>query len=203
MWNRTSIDFSQHVLTTKIFTEENGEKIRVDEFFKPGTITNWLKFINTKDILTVTWDFGNWVFCRPFIPSNNGEAISTPYWCEKLRNSSTQTAWEFDTETADKEIQEIIDNLEFELDEIRQKNEDDDNDIVVYEEIIDWWKELLTHTENEVEYLYYAYDYDWGRPNSIDSEEIPNWKKWHIWLEVVFDAFEEMCSRLPKEDNTK
>lgn len=190
MWNRTCIDFSQHILTTKIFKTDNWETIRVDEFYKPNTITNWLTFTNTSENLVVSWDFWNWVFCRPFIPSNNGEKISDPYWCEKLRNSSTQTAWEYDSDTSYEEVEKIIKELEENIEDY------DDED---FYEIKDWWEDLLNHTENELEFLYHAYWYDWLRPENIDDEEIPNWKKWHFWLEVVFDAFEEMCSRLPVE----
>lgn len=187
MNKRTQVDFSNHILTTKIFKSENWETIRVDEFYKPNTITNWLKFINTNENLTVTWDFWNWIFSRPFVPSNNWEKISDSYWAEKLRNSSTQTAWEYDSETAEEEIDEIVKELLENKEDYEEEN---------FEELLNWWEELKNYTENEIEYMYYAYDYDWNRPDEIDSECIPNWKKWHFWLKVVFDAFEEICNRL-------
>lgn len=195
MWNRTCIDFSQHILTTKIYKTDNWETIRVDEFYKPNTITHWLKFVNTSNSLAVTGDFGNWLFCRPFIPVNNWEKISSMYWAEKLRNSSTQHAGAYDSETAYKEIEEKIKELEENIEDYVIDNEWQEE----FDEIIDWWRSLLDYTENEIEYQYHAYDCDWMRPASIDHEEIPNWFKWHFWLEVVFDAFEEICKRLPIE----
>jgi len=41
--------------------------------------TNYIQFINTDRVLTVTGDFGNWVFCRPFVPSPDGSFYYTGF----------------------------------------------------------------------------------------------------------------------------
>ena len=64
---RTEVDFSKHVVE---ITKQEG--LFVCYIRVPGTITNSVKFINTNDIMAVTGDFGNWIFCREFHPSATG-----------------------------------------------------------------------------------------------------------------------------------
>lgn len=183
MKKRTNVDFSKHEHKVEIFKSDEWKEIRVDHFRKPDSWTYYIQFINTDRTLTITWDVWNWVFCRPFIPSPDWY-VSDMYWCEKLRINSVQTAWEYDSETAQKEIQEIIDGLEdswYEWDDLKEMKE--------------WYESLLSYTENETEFLYHAH-YEYGRPDNIDHEDIPNGKMWHCRLEVIFDAFDEICARL-------
>lgn len=187
MKNRTGKDFSEHVHTVEIY--KCGEKeIRVDHFKKPETFMESLQFINTDRVLTITGDYGNWVFCRPFIPSPAGK-VSDQYWIEKLKISSEQKLDELDLEGIRTEIKErIATGLEeqgFEGEEL--------------EKCKDWYLELLEETDDKLNYLAKAYrDYD--RPDCIDHEDIPNYNKVPVWLEIIFDAFEVMCSRMEKPE---
>lgn len=202
MEKRTNVDFSKHVHSTETYVNEKWDKIRVDYFKEPNTWINWIKFTNTDENLIVTGDFWNWIFSRPFVPKK-GDTVTDMYWAEKLRTLSTQTAWAFDTATVDSEINEIVEQLKYELNEIKEKHETgdtdyewDEDDVEIYTELIECWNNLLNYTNNELEYLFHAYDYDWERPHSIEDEDIPNGKKGHVWLRIIFDAYEEMCSRL-------
>jgi hypothetical protein len=64
----------------------------------------------------------------------------------------------------------------------------------------EWFKELLEVAEQEdfIEYEYKAFR-DYSSPNGINNENIPVYKKTPIALEVIFDAFEEICRRLKEE----
>lgn len=85
---RTDIDFSQHKHRIEIFSNsETGHEIRVDHLQVGNSNYNYVQFINTDRILTVTGDYGNWTFCRPFVPSKDGY-VSDLYWIEKLRMSN-------------------------------------------------------------------------------------------------------------------
>jgi hypothetical protein len=64
MNRRTKIDFSEHELK---ITQLEG--VLIHEFKRPDTRNCMLVFINTCGVMTVTGDFGNWVFCREFHPS--------------------------------------------------------------------------------------------------------------------------------------
>ena len=89
----SSLDFSKHVVTV-----EKQEGLLIHTLAIPGTITQSVKFINTQGIMAVTGDYGNWIFCREFHPSPTG-SVSDSYWCEKLRISSRQDPYEFDSNT--------------------------------------------------------------------------------------------------------
>lgn len=189
---RTGINFDKHEHRVEIF--KNGDKeIRVDHFQIGNSATNYIQFINTDRVMTVTGDFGNWVFCRPFHPSADGY-VSDGYWMEKLRILSKQdSALSYDSEETAKEIQLLIDSgLEdygYEGEALNQAKE--------------WFKELLEETDDELEYTAKAYR-DYYKPGFIDYEQIPFCKKVDRWLLVIFDAFDEICRRLKeKEDAAK
>lgn len=130
---RTGIDFSEHEV---IITEQEG--LLVHYFKKPNTITHSIKFINTNNILAVTGDFGNWIFCREFHPSADGY-VSEGYWNEKLTIKSEQTCSKFDSEETEKELQKMLDEhqvLEDILNNFKEYNnidEDLDNDDLIKE----------------------------------------------------------------------
>jgi hypothetical protein len=180
---RTSIDFSNHEHRIEIF--KSGEKeIRVDHFQVGNSSTNYIQFINTDRVMTVTGDFGNWIFCRPFHPSPKG-GVSEQYWIEKLRISSSQELARYDADETEKEIKELIKNG---LEEYGYKDDE-------LKEIKDWFKELLQEVDDELNYTYKAFR-EYGRPNFIDGEQIPLCKKVNQWLLIIFDAFDEICRRL-------
>lgn len=192
--NRTGIDFSKHVHTVEIFlNKDNPEStIRVDHFKIPNTRMDYIQFINTDEIMSVTGDFGNWIFSRPFIPSAKN-SVSDGYWLEKLRDSSCQEAGKYDSDETAKEIQELIDTG------LEDYGYEDDELIKAKE----YFQELLEHTDDENDYIYHAYYDTYCQPNFIDNEMIPFAKKLNNWLSIIFDAFDEICNRLEFEEENR
>lgn len=177
---RTQADFSKHIVLETHFKNENHSLDIWDLKLPDSNYTNRVRFINSCGSLTVTGDFGNWVFCREFHPSADGY-VSDGYWGEKLSMSSVQEYSKYDSERTEKEIRRYIriglKEYGFEGDELKKIKEQ--------------FKELLEHTEDELSYTHFAY-----RESEIeDYEIIPYVKTAHRWLFVVFDAFEELCKR--------
>jgi hypothetical protein len=169
---RTNVDFSKHELII-----EKNDNVLIHHFKKPGTFFDSVKFINTSGILAVTGDYGNWIFCREFHPSKDG-GVSDGYWIEKLRSASTQKPYDFDSDIAQKEIANLL--------------ESEDYNFTIEERE---WLESLSDTAYDGEYAYIAEAMN--RPNDFEAEMIPRGEKVNYWLEVIFDAFEEICKRLP------
>lgn len=168
---RTEVNFDKHELTII-----DSPEVLIHIFAKPDTFCGSIRFINTQNILAVTGDYGNWIFCREFHPSADG-FVSDSYWCEKLRISSTQKPTDYDPEGTRKEIEE------------RLKDEDED----LSEEEKTYLEDLLYQVdEREERYLVYAHD---NLPSNRDHEFVPYIKKLNLWLEVIFDAFDEICQR--------
>jgi hypothetical protein len=172
--NRTNTDFSKHVLT---ITKRENTLIHV--LAKPDTVMDSLTFINTNDIMAVTGDYGNWIFCREFHPSPSG-SVSDIYWVEKLLSASSQDPYDFDGKIAKEEITELL--------------KDPDQSLSTKEK--EWLNELSEATNgSEFEYIAQAMDY----PSSFPTEMIPKGKVTKYWLLVVFDAFEEICQRMKND----
>lgn len=180
MKKRTKIDFSQHELSiTKT------EDVAIYKFKKPDTIYCMLVFINAGGVLTVTGDFGNWVFCREFHPSADEDSgVSAGYWDEKLQISSVQKSDKYDVEETLKSIQEF------------KKDFFDYYGREMNEEEIDWIEQLENNVDDEFEYQYLAYR---EKPSSIDYESVPYGKKRHFWLDAVYDGFDAMCEVMKQE----
>lgn len=177
---RTTVDFSKHIVLETHFKNDNHSLDIWDLKLPDSNYKNRVRFINSCGTLTVSGDFGNWVFCREFHPSTEGY-VSDGYWAEKLRISSQQTSAKYDSERTEKEIKLLIKkglkDYGYEGAELKKLKEE--------------FKELLEHTEDELDYTYHAY-----RESDIDDYElIPFIKTGHRWLEVIFDAFEELCKR--------
>jgi len=171
MTKRTDVNFDKHELKI-IDTPE----VLIHIFAKPNTVCGSIKFINTQGILAITGDYGNWIFCREFHPSAEG-FVSDSYWCEKLRMASTQKPSDYDPERTRKEIEERLAGKEEELDEDEKE----------------YLKDLLNQVDEcEERYMVYAYD---NLPKGRDYEFIPLIKKLNPWLEIIFDAFDEICRR--------
>jgi hypothetical protein len=179
---RTDFDFSEHELLIK---ESDGLLVHTLKHKDYNKMYRF-DFINTNGVMVVTGDYGNWMFCREFHPSPDG-MVSDYYWCEKIKIASTQEPFEFDYEATEKEILEAI-NVEggFEGDDL---------------EIMTEYYESLLDKVHEGEFYYEAYAYG-EMPYLITSGCVPNNKKIKHWLLCVFDAFEEICSRL-KEGEEK
>ncbi len=183
---RTGVDFSKHEHRVELFKNDEGKEIRVDHFQKGNSRYGYLQFTNTAETLTVTGDYGNWVFCRPFGISEEG-SVSVGYWLEKLRDSSSQEPSNYDGDETAKEIKALIKSglkeYGYEGEELSLAKE--------------FFTDLLTYTEEEFEYVYEAYR-GGNAPPFLDAEMIPFCKEVKIWLLIVFDAFDEMCERLKK-----
>lgn len=184
MEKRTDWDFSGFQHKTVIFKSEDSKTIRIDKLQNGNSKIGYIQFLNTDENLLVTGDFGNWVFCRPFIPSPEGE-VSEGYWIEKLKMNSIQNFENYDFDSIEKDIQELIDNgLEdygYTGDKLKEAKE--------------WFSNLLDYTDDPIEYVYHAFR-DYSKPDFIDYEMIPTYKEFPVRLKIVFDAFEEICRRL-------
>jgi hypothetical protein len=168
---RTEINFAPYVLQEIKIAEP---EIMIYRFGKPNTRCGSFVFINAEGVLTVTGDYGNWIFCREFYASADGY-VSDGYWLEKLRNSSTQRPCEWDAELTRKEIEKRIEEEEL-------GNEEKE-----------YLEDLLNHLDDgEERYMIYAYD---NMPDGYDYEYIPISKRLNYWLEAIFDAFDEICRR--------
>jgi hypothetical protein len=175
---RTGIDFSKHEVRIK----------QADGFLehylrKPNTVTDAIRYINTGGILAVTGDYGNWIFCREFHPSQEGY-VESSYWTEKLRIASTQEPYEFDYETTESRIKEQLNGG---LEEYGWEGEK-------LEEMKEYMQECLDNlSDGEQAYVAYAYQ---NYPSFTDHECVVHVKKLKYWLTVVYDGFDEICRRL-------
>jgi len=177
-------DFSQHVLTViknDLITIHHLKHSKYERMYS-------VKFINTCGMLIVDGDYGRWSFNREFMPSPEG-SVSDSYWIEKLCMGSTQKGTRFSPEKTEKEL---TDGIEFELEEYGYKGDR-------LEEAKSFYENLIDYCGSEHEYVSEAY---YGnRPHFMDSEEIPFVEEVHPQLQIVFDAFEEICYRLKTEYN--
>lgn len=174
---RTEVNFDKHVLT-----EKKTDDLYIIKFAKPDTSCDSITFINTNNIMAVTGDYGNWIFCREFHPSPDGY-VSDGYWCEKIRIASTQETSNYDPNATREEIERLIKD-----EELDQSEKEYLNDLLSYVD------------ESEERYLVYAHDH---LPNNRDHEFVPHMKSLNSWLEVIFDAFDEICRRKNDEKNIR
>lgn len=173
--NRTNVDFSKHIVIENHY--QDGEyNLDVWDFKLPDSeYTHRIKFINSCGILAVKGDFGNWVFCREFHPSAGGY-VSGGYWDEKLKTYSVQSPYKYSPESTIKAIEEFVSELE-ETDE----------------EMEEWIEKLNSAADDEYEYIYVAYR---ETPNGVDGETVPFGQDRHSYLNIIYDAFDEICNRL-------
>lgn len=146
------------------------------DFGVPYSSCNRIKFINAGGILAVTGDFGNWIFCREFHPSADGY-VSEEYWCEKLKIASTQEPYEYDEEETRRRLLSELSNEE---------------DLTEAEK--EYLNECIRQSDDEHSYDYYAYQESVGRYE--DSEYVIKARKVKIWLQYIFDGFDEICQRM-------
>jgi len=186
MKKRTDWDFSEHTHMVEIFTSVKGNEIRVDHFRKGNSSMGYVKFVNDSYGLSVFGDFGNWIFCRPFHPSADGY-VSDGYWNEKLKIGSSQDHARYDSEETAKEIEELING----------GLEDQGYEGAQLIEMKEWLSDLLLYVDDELEYTYQAFR--GNNPTQMDYESIPFCKKGSVQLQIIFDAFDEICNRLKLE----
>jgi hypothetical protein len=187
MAKRTSWDFSKHTHRVEMFKSVEGNEIRVDHFREGISNMGYVKFVNDERGLSVFGDFGNWIFCRPFHPSAEGY-VSEMYWNEKLKIGSSQDHATYDSERTAQELMELINGG---LEEYGYEGEDLEN-------CKEWLNNLHSFCDDELDYMHEAYR-GWN-PTDMDYEDIPFCKTGSVQLEIIFDAFDEICSRLKTED---
>lgn len=187
---RSGIDWSRHehkTVINRIPVDQGGKEFvsfRMDILKMPNTITNSVKFINTGGVMTVTGDFGNWVFCREFEPDGRaGAGASEGYWKEKLSIGSCQVVEKYDSDATKAEIKRRI--------------RDAEKDGIDKEEM-EYLEELLNYVNDEIDYRYQAYHL---LPGNLDYESIPIKKITHHWFIIILDAFDEICLRLKEKLN--
>lgn len=171
---RTGIDFSKHELHKSSYA--GGESV-VYDLKIPNTIFNRIKYINTEDIMAVTGDYGNWIFCRGFHPSKDGNACDN-YWAEKLRIASTQDPMKFSGTEACGAIDALLADPQNEFSEEEKE----------------WLGELQDAAKGGEEYAYIAKGMEC--PGSFPTEMIPSGKVYDVWFLTILDGFDEMCRRL-------
>jgi len=176
---RTNFDFSKHELAIK-----KSEDFSSYELAIPNIKMNHIKFINTNGLCIVTGDFFNWVFCREFHPTKDG-SVSDQYWCEKLKISSSQNPYKWSAEECRKEIKE----------KIKELDEDPGFEQKEIDELKEFWNSCLNSIEDGCSIYYEAYAHG-EKPNFLDHEDIPRGMVIQPYLEIIFDAFEEMCKRV-------
>jgi hypothetical protein len=180
---RTKIDWSKH----EIIIEDHPEAKQIVHYFKrPDTIMQSVKFINTHGILAVTGDYGNWIFCRSFVPSAESDFVSDGYWIEKLQIASEQVIYKFDVEATEKALYRAIDEIPENFD----KDSDKEDALVYYQNCLD------VVEDGEFHYRQAAAD---NLPPGWDYESIILEEKPPIWLLCVFDAYDEMVRRMKDE----
>ncbi len=111
------------------------------------------------------------------------------YWTEKLIISSSQQPFKYDPEATANELQK---GIKSELEEYGYEGDE-------LKKVKEWYTDLLTHTDDEIEYTYKAYRND--NPVEMDFENIPFCEEYKAHLPVIFDAFEEICERLKIQSN--
>ena len=177
MEKRTEIDFSNHVL----IIQEN-ELVKIHWLKKPDSIEKNVKFINCEGSLIVKGDFGNWIFSREFIPNATKEKISDSYWDEKLELHSTQESEVWDESS-------IIEDIDRAILEIAEMGYDESE----IEEATEFFKSARTYADNEIDYVCFCRE---NHPDFLNTEIIPNGKVRNNRLNIIYDAFEEICRRL-------
>lgn len=176
-------DFSEQAHTVETFTSDKGNTVRIDHLRKGNSHYGYVRFVNDDYELSVYGDFGNWIFNRPFIPSKGG-FVSVGYWNEKLHHSSSQDHAKYNGDETAKEIQELINSG---LEEYGYEGEE-------LEKLKEWYTDLLMYTDDELDYTYNAYR---GYDSPVDDMDcIPLVKDGSYQLLIIFDAFNEICSRM-------
>ncbi len=168
MNKRTDINFDKHELLIV-----DNEHVTIHHLKIPGSSTNNIQFINCGGIMAVTGDYGNWIFCREFIPSSS-ERADEQYMNGKLKIASTQESQDYCSEKTENEIEQMILSGDHDGEELK------------------FLKELQEYVGgNGEEYKAWAYE---NRPS--DWDYLPYRTTTKYWLQAVYDGFDEVCNRL-------
>lgn len=167
------VDWSKHVVV-----KEQIDFCTIHTLWIPNSSFNMVRFINAGGICAVTGDFGNWIFCRQFIP-HWGQYCDPSYWDEKLQIASQQKAHQYDPYKTDEAIKRRMNSSTCDPVERRYLNE-----VMEY-----------VH-ENEMMYTIQAYN---NLPDGYDHDTMIIEKSRHHWLDVVYDAYNEIVKRITNE----
>lgn len=172
---RTELDFSKHILTHRVYTcfEPNSNDINVWTLQLPQSSVHKFVFTNANGKMTVSGDYGTWVFEREFHPTSEG-TVYDDYWIGKLINKNLS----YDRD-------ETIKELQYALDEGLEDYGYEGNELKRLKKI---YTELLTYTDDELEYKYKAF-------READASDIPYVESIHPRINYILDAFCEMCNR--------
>lgn len=176
------VNWDKHELIVKEL-----EGVLIHHLQKPNSVSQNVKFTNTGGVLVVTGDYGNWIFCREFHPSEEG-FVSGGYWCEKLQIASTQEPYEMDSDA-------IIEELHRMVKEGAAEYGWEGNEL---EEMKEYYTNCLDYAEESKE-IYQAFAHQ-NYPSFTDYECVVYLTDYKVWLKCVFDAFNEICRRLEKEN---
>lgn len=137
---------------------------------------NAVVLTNVAGVCVVTGDYGNWVFCRQFVPSSGGSA-SPSYMDEKLRIASKQVTHSFDEES-------LLENAKLALKEELENGETNARRVELFQQVID------SQPGSEQDYFELLKDF-----SDVDHECYPSYKSRDVWLDIIYSAFDEMCRR--------
>lgn len=188
---RRSVDFSEHNLWSTEYGDGGYVQTRIWGLKKDDSRVFSVEFINCRGVMTVTGDFGNFVFCREFHPSKDGY-VSDGYWLEKLRMGSCQKPCVFDGEKTRDALAEFEKSLEDQFEGEVNGAE--------YEEAMEYVKACID-ASHDVEWEYDSVAYG-DKPEWLECEDVP---KGHIladYLNAVFDAFDEICRRMGEKEGS-
>ncbi len=183
---RTDVDFSKHVVKESHFKcDITGHTSDIWEIRLPHTMWHRVIFINSCGVLTVDGDYGRYSFCREFHPSKEN-FVSDGYWSEKLRLGNDLVWDNYDAEETEKELRELINTG---LEEYGYEGRK-------LEKLQEQLTDLLDYVDDKIAYLYHAYRYT----DIEDCEMIPFVKEHNTRLDIIFDAFDEICNRMEDEN---
>lgn len=174
------LDWSKH----ELLIEQEGD-ITIFKLKIPDTCMQQVNFVNILGRLLVTGDYGDWVFDRTFYPQP-GATVSDSYWLEKLKISMRHTKFELDWEAIEEALEGFIMKLEGE-------------GVDITEEIEEWVDGMKRATADrfEPEFLMAAYG---NIPGNMDADDVPCYREVPVWLDIVFEAFEEICRRMEVQE---
>ncbi len=181
---RTGVEFGAHDVTILHPLEHIVSYLLAVNNMYIGSI----RFTNAFGVMTVTGDWGNWVFCREFYPNDKDSGVCDTYWLEKLKTGSYQDPYEFDEEETRKEIKSWLDGTHEYFDEENPLTSGE------HEYLHDC---LYALNGSELQYTHVAHFENVGRFK--DHDRVPLVKKPKYWLLVIFDAFDCMVERLKKD----
>jgi hypothetical protein len=173
---RRDSDFSKHKLEIK-----KTELMIMHKLFLPEQPNcENVEFYNIKDnargILVVNGAWDKHIFDRAFIPVSGGK-VSDLYWAEKCKTKPEYNA------------DETYDNIQNYIKTLRKENRGVD-----IKEDIAFLKEFLKETEDE--FIANSFLETTRYDDFLEPYELLAYSK--SFLNPIFDAFEEICRRLPE-----